>query len=100
MADTSQGNASQSIRTPFPAVRLLYAIGFALVAWFVFWIILALTLMQFVIVALQGRTNDEIKKLSLNLIQYLWDLLAFVAFVRNEQPFPIGPFPQTNTTAT
>ncbi len=97
MTDTSQGNGSSGSRVPFPVVRLLYAIGFAVVAWFVFWIVLALALMQFVIVALQGRVNEEVKKLSLNLIQYLWELLAFIAFVRNEQPFPVGPFPQATS---
>ena len=99
MSDVPPANGPPSPRAPFPAVRLLYAIGFALVAWVVFWVVLLLALMQFVIVALQGRANSEVKNLSLNLIQYLWELLAFVAFVRDEQPFPVGPFPQANTTS-
>ena len=81
-------------RPPFPAVRLLYAIGFAVVAWFVFWITLILALAQFVVVAINGKVNDELKTFTLNLVQYLWELLSFVAFVRDEQPFPIGPFPK------
>jgi hypothetical protein len=100
MADTSQRDAPQRVHVPFPAVRLLYVIGYAVVAWFVFWFILALALMQFVIVALQGRPNGEVKVLSLNLIQYLWEQLAFVTFGRDVQPFPIGPFPQTNATTS
>jgi hypothetical protein len=81
-------------RAPFPAVRLLYAIGFAIVAWFVFWIVLILALAQYVVVALNGHVNDELKGFSLNLVQYLWELLAFIIFSRDEQPFPIGPFPK------
>lgn len=81
-------------RPPFPAVRLFYAIGFAVVAWFVFWIALILALTQFIVVAINGRVNDELKAFSQNLIQYLWELLAFISFVRDEQPFPIGPFPK------
>jgi hypothetical protein len=81
-------------REPFPAVRLLYAIGFAVVAWFVFWITLILALAQFVVVAINGRVNDELKGFSLNLAQYLWELLAYITFARDEQPFPIGPFPK------
>jgi hypothetical protein len=81
-------------RAPFPAVRLLYAIGFAVVAWFVFWITLILALAQFIVVAINGRENDELRTFTINLIQYLWELLAFIAFVRDEQPFPIGPFPK------
>jgi len=81
-------------RPPFPAVRLLYALGFSVVAWFVFWITLILALAQFVVVAINGKVNDELKTFTLNLVQYLWELLAFVTFVRDEQPFPIGPFPK------
>ena len=97
MTDTSQENGSPGARIPFPVVRLLYAIGFAVVAWFVFWIVLLLAVMQYVIVALQGRVNEDVRKLSSNLIQYLWELLAFIVFARNEQPFPVGPFPQTTS---
>ena len=91
-------NARTTAHLPFPAVRLLYAIGFAVVAWFVFWIIVLLAVFQFVVVAVNGKKNDEIRGLSLNLVQYLFELLAFITFVRDEQPFPFGPFPHTNAT--
>lgn len=83
-----------STRAPFPAIRLFYAIGFGIVAWFVFWITIVLALAQFVVVAINGKVNDELRTFTLNLIQYLWELLAFIGFVRDEQPFPIGPFPK------
>lgn len=81
-------------RTPFPFVRLFYAIGFGILAWVAFSLIVTLAVVQFVVVAVSGRVNDELKGFSLNLIQYLWELLAFVTFVRDEQPFPVGPFPR------
>lgn len=102
MTDTNSANDAaqapppppEAIRAPFPAVRLLYAIGFGIVAWFVFWITVVLALAQFVVIAINGKANDELKHFSLNLVHYLWELLAFVTFVRDEQPFPIGPFPK------
>ncbi|HEY0282409.1 MAG TPA: DUF4389 domain-containing protein [Rhizomicrobium sp.] len=98
-APTGNGNNAQTAaRLPFPVVRLLYAIGFAVVAWFVFWIVLLLAVLQFVIVAIQGKQNGELKGLSLNLVQYLWELLAFIVFARDEQPFPFGPFPHATAT--
>jgi len=81
-------------RAPFPAVRLLYAFAYAVVAWFVIHFIFSLALIQFVVIAVTGRVNEELKDFSLSLVQYLWELLAFVTFVRDEQPFPIGPFPR------
>ena len=63
-------------------------------AWFVFWIAILLALVQYVVVAINGQVNDELKHFSQNLIQYLWELLAFIAFLRDELPFPLGPFPK------
>jgi Domain of unknown function (DUF4389) len=79
---------------PFPVIRLLYAFGYGLIAWFVMHIIFALAVVQFVMLAISGRVNDEVKSFSLTLLQYEWELLAFVTFVRDEQPFPVGPFPK------
>lgn len=100
---SEQPSGNQSVRPPgvahrppFPAVRLLYAIGFAVVAWFVFWITMILALIQFVVVAINGKVNEELKDFCISLVQYLWELLAFITFVRDEQPFPIGPFPKRN----
>jgi len=78
---------------PFPAVRLIYALGYTFIAWFVFWFALIVALVQFVTVAVNGKPNEEVRSLSANLTQYLWELLAFIGFVRDEQPFPVGPFP-------
>src|SRR5437764_169075 len=83
----------QAAHPPFPAARLLYAIAYSFAAWFVFWLILLLALVQFVLLAINGRLNEELRHFSVNLVQYLWELLAFITFVRDDQPFPIGRFP-------
>jgi hypothetical protein len=90
------GSASvpQPARAPFLGIRLLYAFGFAIIAYFVLWITFLLAAIQFVVFAINGRVNDELKSFSANLVQYLWELLGFIVFVRDEQPFPIGPFPK------
>src|SRR5438045_8820418 len=77
---------------PFPAVRLLYAFGFAVVAWLVFWITLLLALGQFIMVAIGGRVNEELRPFSVYLVPYLWVLLAFLTFSPDDQPSRLGPF--------
>ncbi|MGD0190549.1 MAG: DUF4389 domain-containing protein [Rhizomicrobium sp.] len=91
---TADSRATTPARTPFPFVRLLYAIGFGLLAWLAFDLVLLLAIVQFVMFAVSGRINEELKAFSLSLVQYIWELLAFITFVRDEQPFPIGPFPK------
>lgn len=100
MTDSHPANGAQTVppiqEAPpaFPVVRLLYAIGYSFVAWFVFWILLLLGLLQFLMLALSGRVNEELRHFSVNLVQYLWELIAYILFVRDEQPFPIGQFPR------
>lgn len=97
MADVPPGGAQTvpvPAHPPFPLVRLFYALGFAFVAWFVLWILFFLTAAQFVLVAINGHAHEDIKHFSLSLVQYLWELAAFITFVRDERPFPFGPFPR------
>src|SRR5215469_4553135 len=93
-APPANGNAKPTPHPEFPVVRLLYALGFAVIAWVVFWLIIILGALQFFVLLLNGRANQELKDFNFSLVQYLWELLAFIVFVRDEQPFPIGPFPK------
>lgn len=99
MSDTPQGGASAQtlpvpVHPPFPLARLFYAFGFAVLAWIALWIAFVLAVVQFVVFAVNGRVNEEMKSFSLRLVQYLWELLAFITFVRDERPFPFAPFPK------
>ena len=58
------------------------------------WIVFVLAVIQYVVIAINGKVNNELKTFSLNLVQYLVELLAFITFARDEQPFPFGPFPK------
>jgi hypothetical protein len=101
MTDASNG-ASQTApavtvpetRMPFPATRFLYSVLYGVIAYFVINLIFILALLQFVIVAINGRVNEELKNFSFSLVQYLWELFAYITFVRDEQPFPVNNFPK------
>lgn len=99
MSDVPPGGANAQtypmpVRHPFPIARVLYALGFAFVAWFVLWVVFALAVGQFVVLMINGKANDELKHISLSLLQYLFELLAFIVFARDERPFPFAPFPK------
>ena len=86
----------QVVHPPFPAARLLYSIGFGLLAYFVLVALFFLGFVQFVVFAINGRVNPELKNFSANLAQYLWELAGFIVFARDEMPFPLGPFPKNS----
>jgi len=82
-------------RPPYPWARLLYAIGFAFVAWAVFWVVvLLLAPLHYITIALTGRPNEELQMMSLRAIHYLKELLGFITGAMDEKPFPLGPFPK------
>jgi len=82
-------------RQPFPWIRLLYAIGFGFVAWVVFWlIVLLLAPLHYIVLAISGKPNEELKQMVLRAVHYLVELLLFVAGAGDEKPFPLGPFPK------
>jgi Domain of unknown function (DUF4389) len=93
-AQSAPPPAAAPARPPFPIARLIFALGYGLIAWFVMHIIFLLAVVQFVMLALNGRVNDELKSFCAVLLKYEWELLAFITFVTDEQPFPVGPFPK------
>jgi hypothetical protein len=93
--ETQPGSSEAKTKSPFPATRLAFALGFAVVAWVVFWIALLLGLAQWIVTAVAGGQDDQLKGWSRNLNQYLWEVLSFIVFAREDKPFPFGtPFPR------
>jgi hypothetical protein len=101
--EQTQGPAATG-RPRFPWERLFYALGFGVVAWCVFWLLIALSAVQFILILIQvltpavtGHPSEELRRFNHRMLQYLLELLAYVAFVRDTLPFPFGPFPAAPT---
>ena len=82
------------LRPPFPWVRLLYAIGFSVLAWLVFWgIVIVLSPLHYITLAITGYANEELRQMNTRATRYLFQLLAFISGAHDEKPFPLGPLP-------
>ena len=77
----------QEASRPFPFKRLLYALGFLLAGWFVFWLLVVVALAQFVVIAFHKQPNEELKAFAVNLCRNLWQLMSYLTFARDEKPF-------------
>lgn len=75
-------------------IRFLYMIAFWFLGNIAFSVAIFLGALQFVVVLITGSKNEELRGFSRNLIQYVWECLAFVVFAREEKPFPLGRFPR------
>jgi uncharacterized protein DUF4389 len=92
MSDTNVAQTRSSSR--FPWLRMLYAIGFAVIAWVMLWIIVCvLAPLYFVTLAITGKANTELQDISMKAVFYMRDLLLFISGAREDTPFPLGPFP-------
>ena len=78
----------QTVSRPFPFKRLLFALGFLVAAWFVFWLLVVIALAQFVVIAFKKEPNAELKAFAVNLCRNLWQLTSYMSFARDEKPFP------------
>ena len=103
-AGGGQAASGGTARPHFPWERLFYALGFGIVAWCVFWLLIALAIVQFILLLLQaltpsvtGHPSEELRRFNLRMLQYLLELLAYITFVRDTLPFPFSPFPAVPT---
>ncbi len=74
-------------------IRFLYMIAYWFLGNIAFSVAIFLGAVQFVVILITGDKNEELRSFSRNLIQYVWECLAFVIFAREEKPFPLGRFP-------
>jgi Domain of unknown function (DUF4389) len=91
--EPSRGD-SRPIHEPYPFARLLYAIGFLVIAWLAFWVMVLLGLLQFLTVAVSGSRNEELRRFSHLMARYIQQILEFATMAGDERPFPLGPFPK------
>jgi hypothetical protein len=68
-------------------------LGFGLLAHIAFSLALFLGVVQVVVILATREKNEELRQFCRNLIQYVWECLAFIVFARDDKPFPLGRFP-------
>lgn len=89
--DSSEAGASSERKELW--IRFLYMIAYWFLGNIAFSIAIFLGAFQFVVILVTGNKNEELRSFSRNLIQYVWECLAFVIFAREEKPFPLSRFP-------
>lgn len=74
--------------------RFLYMLAFWFLGNIAFSLSILMGAVQLAVILVTGKRNDELRGFSRNLIQYVWQCLAFVTFSSEEKPFPFGAFPK------
>jgi hypothetical protein len=79
--------------------RIAPMVFFALISYFVLWLLFIGALLQYLSVATQGETADQIASFNRSVRRYLVDIFDYLTYKRDDMPFPFGDFPGAATQA-
>lgn len=73
--------------------RAIYMVLFFVAYLVAEFILTVLVIFQFLVILLTGQANEPLLKLGNNLSTYVYQILQFVTFNSEEQPFPFAAWP-------
>jgi hypothetical protein len=79
---------------PNPWKRLVPMIGYAIVADIALWLIVLFAIMQFIVVLVTQKANEQLARFCGQMIDYFRQILDFLTYRTEDHPFPFAPFPQ------
>jgi hypothetical protein len=80
--------------------RIAPMIFFALISYFVLWLLFIGALLQYISVAAQGEKAEQISSFNRAVRRYLIDIFDYLTYKRDDMPFPFGDFPGTTSEAS
>ena len=76
-------------------VRFLFVVLFAIIYSLVEIVLAALVILQFGFKLITCETNSKLGDFSKGVNQYIFQILQFVTFNKNEKPFPFSEWPKS-----
>ncbi|MFT6915374.1 MAG: hypothetical protein ACJAWL_001679 [Motiliproteus sp.] len=74
-------------------IRGLWMLIFVICLWFARFVLLAIVLFQFLNVLFSGSTNQKLRHLGLSLSTYQFEIMRYLTYNSEDQPYPIGDWP-------
>lgn len=92
-SNIDESSIEENIKSRSTWLRLLFMILFAAIWSVSRVVVIAVMLLQFCIVLVKGKTNARLSSLGQSLATYSYQLVAYLAFVTEVQPFPFDDWP-------
>ncbi len=73
--------------------RGLYMVLFAFLYSIAKMVVVGVVLFQFVNVLITDEPNEQLLRFSRGLGKYIYEIILFLSFNSEQQPFPMGPWP-------
>ena len=72
----------------------IFCVGFLVLAWMSFWIVVVLSVLSFIVRAVDADQLSELNEFSRRLSLYIKECLLFSTGNDNKKPFPFEKFPE------
>ena len=92
-SNIEESSLEENIKSRSTWLRLLFMVLFAAIWSVSRVVVIAVMLLQFCIVLVKGKTNTRLNSLAQSLATYSYQLVAYLAFVTEAQPFPFDDWP-------
>lgn len=89
-SDSGRGSGSGGQAKPFPWERLAFTVLFAFIAWFAFWLTLALALVAGAFKLFGVESQENVASYARKSGAYLSSALSYVSGATDDKPFPFG----------
>ena len=80
--------------------RGLYMVLFAFLVSIAKMVVVAIVVFQFITVLITDKPNEQLHKFSKGLAKYIYEIVLYLTFNSEQQPFPMGPWPGEDTDHT
>lgn len=93
-------DSTQTEQASGPSIwnRGLYMLLFLIISRLTEAVIALIMLVQFILKAATGNTNDNLETFGDQLSQYIYQIVQFQTFNTEDKPFPFGQWPQSSET--
>ncbi|MBH97240.1 MAG: hypothetical protein CMM56_02180 [Rhodospirillaceae bacterium] len=90
---TDENSIEENIKARSTWLRLLFMVLF-----FAIWsvsrvVVIAVMVLQFIMMLVSGKTNNRLTRFGQSLATYSYQLVAYLVFVTDKQPFPFDEWP-------
>ena len=72
----------------------VFCVGFLVLAWMSFWVVVVLSILSFIVRAVDSDQLSELNEFSRRLSLYIKECLLFSTGNANKKPFPFEKFPE------
>ncbi|MCZ6561148.1 MAG: DUF4389 domain-containing protein [Gammaproteobacteria bacterium] len=99
MADHEKTELEQNLTARSTWIRLIYMVLFGFIIWLASIVLTVVVVLQFLHMLFTGKRNDNLLQFGQQLGIYFRQIIDFLCYADENQPFPFGSWPDADSGA-